>query len=100
MLRLMSLRDLRNTPSKLWRALREDKAVVLAVNGTPKALMLEVPEGDVEAIVTLVRRIRAADALTKLRLQAAAKGSDALSDEEIDAEIARTRAGRRRARTA
>jgi hypothetical protein len=99
MLRLMSLRDLRNTPNKLWRALRRDKAVALAVNGTPKALVLEVEEGDVEAMVTLVRRIRATEALMRLRTQAAAQGTDQLSDEEIDAEIAATRA-KRRARSA
>jgi hypothetical protein len=99
-LRLMSLRDLRNTPNKLWRSLRRDKAVALAVNGTPKALVLAVDDGDVESLVALVRQIRARDALMRLRIQAAVSGADQLSDEEIDAEIAATRAAARRARTA
>jgi hypothetical protein len=96
----MSLRDLRNTPNKLWRALRRDKAVALAVNGAPKALVLEVEDGDVESLVDLVRQIRAKDALMRLRIQAAASGADLLSDAAIDAEIAAARAAARRARTA
>jgi hypothetical protein len=95
MLRLMSLRDLRNTPNKLWRSLRRDKAVALAVNGTPKALVIDVDDGDLESIVALVRQIRAKDALTRLRMQAATSGTDALDDAEIDAQIAATRRTRR-----
>lgn len=100
MLRLMSLRDLRNTPNRLWRALRRDKAVALAVNGVPKAVVLEVEDGDVEALVTLVRRVRAMDALMRLRIQAAAHGTDGLSDAEIDTEIRAVRDASRRARSA
>jgi hypothetical protein len=100
MLRLMSLRDLRNTPNKLWRALRRDKAVALAVNGVPRALVVDVEGGDIEALVALVRQIRAKDALVRLRFEAALQGTDKMSDEEINAEILATRAGSRRARSA
>jgi hypothetical protein len=91
MLRLMSVREFRNTPNKLWRSLHRDKAVALAVNGVPKALVLDVADGDLESLVALVRQIRSRDALMQLRLQAAAAGADQLTDAEIDAEIAATR---------
>jgi hypothetical protein len=96
MLRMMTIRDFRNTPNKLWRSLRTDKAVVLSVNGTPKALILDVENGDLEAVVTLVRQIRAKEALMRLRAQAAESGADQLSDADIDAEITSARRARRR----
>jgi hypothetical protein len=96
----MSLRDLRNTPNKLWRSLQRDKAVALAVNGTPRALVLEIADGDLESLVALVRQIRAKDMLMRMRVQAATSGADKLSDAEIDAEIAATRRPARRSRLA
>jgi hypothetical protein len=96
MLRMMTIRDFRNTPSKLWRSLRTDRAVALSVNGVPKALILGVEGGDIESVVTLVRQVRAKEALMRLRTQAAAKGADQLSDADIEAEITAMRRGRRR----
>jgi len=100
MLRLISIRDLRNTPGKLWRLLRRDKAVGLAVNGVPKAVVLEVEDGNVEQLVNLVRQVRAMDTLMRLRLQAAQHGGEELTEEEIGKEIRAARRDARRARSA
>ncbi len=93
---MMTIRDFRNTPNKLWRSLRADRAVALSGNGVPKALVLGVEGGDIEAVVTLVRQVRAKEALMRLRTQAAASGADELSDADVDAEIAAARRGRHR----
>jgi hypothetical protein len=96
MVKFVSYRELRNTPSVVWEALAENEAVAIVSNGEPRALMLEIEGGDVDAAMQLVRRVRAQMALSRLRAEAARRGTDRLTDEDVEAEIAATRAERRR----
>jgi hypothetical protein len=100
MVKFVSYRDLRNTPSAVWEALEESEAVAIVSNGEPRALLLEIEGGDVDAAMQLVRRVRAQMALSRLRADAARRGADRPSDEDIEAEIAAVRAVRRQAPTA
>ncbi len=95
MLRMLSIREFRNTPGVLWRSLKRDKAVALSANGVPKAVVFEVDD-DLEETVRLVTEIRAKRALARLRSEAAALGLDTLSTEEIEAEVTAARRARRR----
>jgi hypothetical protein len=94
MVKCVSYRDLRNTPSAVWDALEECEAVAIVSNGEPRALMLGIEDGDIEGAMRLVRQVRAGMALARLRAAAARSGADRLTDEEIDAEIAAARAER------
>ena len=94
MVKFVSYRDLRNTPSAVWEALEESEAVAIVSNGEPRALMLEIEGGDVDAAMQLVRRVRAQMALSRLRAEAARRGADRLTEDEIAAEIAASRAER------
>ncbi len=95
-LRFLNFRTLRNTPAVVWRELEENEAVAIVANGETRAIMIAVEKGDAEEAVDLVRGLRAQKALSRLRAAAAASGGDALTDEEIDAEIRAARARRRR----
>lgn len=98
MVKFLNYRELRNTPSAVWEALQSDDAVAIVSNGQPRALMLEIENGDVNGALELVRRIRAQMALAKLRSGAQRDGTDQLDGEEIEAEVHRARSERSRKR--
>ena len=102
MVKFLNYRELRNTPSAVWEALQSDDAVAIVSNGQPRALMLEIENGDVNGALELVRRIRAQMALARLRSDAQRDGRDQLGDEEIEAEVhtARSERSRKRSRSA
>ena len=94
MSKFFSYRDLRNAPAAVWEALSKYGAVAILSNGTPRAIMLDVEDGDVEGTLELVRRVRAHRALTRLRAESARRGADQLSESDVDAEILAVRRGR------
>lgn len=87
------MRELRNTPGRLWSALAARETVALVGDGAPRALLLEIPDGDLEGTLEVVRRARAQLALSRLRARAAVAP---LSDDQIDAEVQAERAERHR----
>ncbi|MQA88691.1 MAG: hypothetical protein GEU90_00445 [Gemmatimonas sp.] len=91
MLRMVSMRDLRNTPGRFWKTLKREGAVVLAVNGVPKAVVLSVPDGDLETVVKLATRVRAQQATEAARRISRERGTDRLTLEEIDQEVREAR---------
>lgn len=96
MVKFVNYRDLRNTPSAVWAALEKHEALAVLANGQPRALMLAIDNGDIDEAMQLLRRVRAQMALSRLRADAARRGTDRLTDEEIDAEIQAARAQRKR----
>lgn len=94
-MRLISDRDLRNTPGKVRDALAQGDVVVTR-RGKPYALMLPITDPDqLEEALLLASRIRAQLALSRIRAKGAASGLDQLGMEEIDAEIRAMRRERR-----
>jgi hypothetical protein len=57
-------------------------------------------EDNLEKTLTSIRRARAVAAVTELQLRSVAQGTDAITPEEIDAEIAAVRRERRERRSA
>ncbi len=96
MLQMLTIRDFRNTPSRLWDTLKRDGAAALSANGIPKAVVFDVENGDLEEIVQLVTQVRAQKAVAKMRADAARRGLDSMSIEEIDEEISGVRAAKNR----
>jgi hypothetical protein len=96
MVKFISSRDLRNTPASVWKALRENEAVAVLSNGEPKAIMFEIEDGDVDTALQVLRRVRAQLAVSRLRAEAAGRGADKLTEDEIGAEIRAARSARTR----
>jgi hypothetical protein len=94
-MKFVSVRELRNSPGKVWKRLENDDLVVTA-NGKPVGLLLEVDEGSFERTLAAVRRARGLLALSEIRARAAAAGSARLPAGAIAREIAAVR--RQRAR--
>jgi len=92
-MRFVSVRDLRNTPGRLWEEVRSQD-LVLTANGKPVALLVGLHGDDLEETVRVVKRARAMEAVSGMRRAAAARGLDRLGMDEIDAIIRSTRAER------
>lgn len=86
-----TVRDLRSTPKSIWENLSADGEAVITNNGRPKALLLDIADGDFEETLKAVRQAKAAIAFNSMRGKAADKGY--MSDEEIEAEITAARQG-------
>ncbi len=97
-MRLISDRDLRNTPGKVREALAQGDVVVTS-RGKPYALMLPITDPDrLDEALLLASRLRAQLALSRIRAKAATGDMDRMSMEDIDAEI-RAERRERKART-
>ena len=96
----LTIRDLRTRPRQARASLLTEGETVLTANGKPVALMFPVDSGTLDETVTMLRRVRAQQAVHALRTAARAKGLDRLSPAEIDAIIAKARAARGKRRRA
>jgi antitoxin (DNA-binding transcriptional repressor) of toxin-antitoxin stability system len=93
-MKFLSTRDLRNRPGYV-RDLAQKDDLVLTANGKPIAILVGVGEDEFEEAARAIRRAKAQLALSRMRRQAATRGTDRLSSAEIDAEIRAARAKRK-----
>lgn len=94
-MKFLSTRELRNRPGAI-REILQDGDIALTANGKPFAIVVGVEEGDLERTATVIRRVRAQLAVSRMRRAAAVAGVSALSPEEIEAEVSAVRAKRSR----
>lgn len=95
-MRFVSIRDLRGKSASVLRDLPQEREMVITSNGRPVAILAAVNEGNIEESLAAFRRARAVDAVAVLQRASASRGLDALTSEEIDAEIAAVRQARAR----
>jgi prevent-host-death family protein len=93
-IKFVSSREIRVNPRPVFEAAEEGDEVVITSHGKPVALLVGVNGEDLEETIRLVRRARAQVAVSRMRRAASRKGSDNLSREEIEAEIAVARSER------
>ncbi|MDE3151448.1 MAG: hypothetical protein KGL93_04310 [Gemmatimonadota bacterium] len=95
----VTYRELRNTPGRVWERLANDEPLTLVADGEAKAVVIPVPDGDVETALEAYRRGRALMALHRIREQAKRSGAARLTMKEINEivrEVRRERARRTR----
>ena len=95
-MRFVSIRELRNQTAVVWKALADEKDVVITSNGKPIALLSAMEEENLEASLTAIRQARAQAATTALQQTSLRAGTDRLSQAAINAEIAAARRNRGR----
>ena len=96
-MKFVSVRELRNRTSQLWRDLERERDLIVTSHGKPVAILSATDEHSLERALGDIRRSRARAALAEIHREAARRGLDRLPMEEIDAEIKAARS-RRRAR--
>jgi len=95
-MKFITVRDLRGRPTEVWAKLSRDKELVLTSNGKPIAILSAVSEDTLEGSLVALRQARAIAAVEAMQSRSVAVGTDKLSLDEINAEIAATRKARRR----
>jgi antitoxin (DNA-binding transcriptional repressor) of toxin-antitoxin stability system len=95
-MKFVSVRDLRGKSAGIWRDLPEEREMVITSNGRPVAILAAVNESNLEESLAAFRQSRAVEAVASLQRRSVARGIDALSSDEIDAEIAAVRKARTR----
>ena len=95
-MRFVSMRDLREKSSAIWKDLRKDQELILTRNGRPYAILCPVDENDLEEELTAIRRARALKLVESLQRESVKRGTDNITMEEIDEEIRKARRERSR----
>ena len=95
-MRFVSVRELRGRSAAVWKALAEEKDLVVTSNGKPIALLSATSDETLEESLGAVRRARAQAAASAMQQASLKTGTDRMSLDEINAEIAATRAERAR----
>ena len=90
-MKTITIRDLRSRPRALRKVLETEESAILTSNGRPFALMILIKEDDLESTLDTVRRVKAQQAIKKIRKAAVAHSLDDIEAAEIDALIAKTR---------
>jgi antitoxin (DNA-binding transcriptional repressor) of toxin-antitoxin stability system len=88
--------DLRSP--KVWSRVQKEKAVVTN-HGKPVALVIPINESNFEEILAQVNQMEGLQVLRDLQAQAKTAGTDRMTLDEINQEIAATRKERRARRT-
>jgi prevent-host-death family protein len=93
-MKFVSVRELRNRTSQVWRDLAQERDLIVTNHGKPIAIMSATDEDSFERSLSEIRRSRARAALGEIHRDAARRGLDRLSIDEIDSEIEAARAHR------
>lgn len=95
-MKFVSVRDLRTAPGQVWKALSEEREMVITNNGRPIALLTPISDETLEETVRAMRRARAVAAMKTMQRESVMSGRDRMSDAEIDEEIRSSRENRKR----
>ena len=91
----ITYRELRNTPGRVFERLAEGEPLSLVSDGTTRALLIPVEEGDATTALDAWRRGRALLALSRLQAEARREGTAVLTRGAITREIRSSRRVRR-----
>jgi antitoxin (DNA-binding transcriptional repressor) of toxin-antitoxin stability system len=95
-MKFLSVRDLRSKSAEVWKGLSAERELVVTSNGRPIAILSAVTEDTLEETLGAIRRSRAIAAVSEIQRQSIARGTDAMTLAEIDAEISAVRRTRRK----
>lgn len=93
-MKFLSVRDLRSKSGDVWKSLAAERELVVTSNGRPIAILSAVTEDTLEETLTAIRRSRAVAAVSEIQRRSVQRGTDALTDADIDAEIKAVRRAR------
>ena len=96
-MRFVSIRELRGRSTAVWKALAEEKDLVITSNGKPIALLSATSDELLEDSLRAGRRARAQAAASAMQQASLKIGTDRMSLDDINTEIGAARAHRARA---
>lgn len=90
-MKFITVRDLRTSPAQIWKQLPIEQEMVVTNNGKPIALLTPLSDVDLEENISAVRRARAIAAVSKMQRISTQRGTNSMTAEEIDREVAASR---------
>ena len=93
----VTYRELRNTPGRVWERLARNEILTLVADGSAKAIVIPVDDGNARDALEAYRHGRAMMAIASIRRAARGNGTAKLTLADINEVIRKTRAERRRA---
>ena len=87
----ISVRDFRTSPKNVWDKLHTKQELIITNNGKPSALMILIDESSFDETLNSIRQARAIRAVNRMQMASVKAGTDKMSLEEINAEIAAAR---------
>ena len=91
----VTYRDLRNTPAKVFERLAGGEPLELVADGSTKAVLIPVDDGDAAPVLDAWRRGRALLALARVQSASRREGTSELALSDITLEIKSLRKSRR-----
>ena len=86
-MKFVTVRELRGRTSELWDELARQRELIVTSNGKPIAILSATDAESLERSLHNIRRCRAADALSSLQRNAAERGLDQLTMDDVDEEV-------------
>jgi antitoxin (DNA-binding transcriptional repressor) of toxin-antitoxin stability system len=94
--KFISVRELRGKSADIWKALPDEREMVITNNGRPVAILAAVSESNLEESLAAFRQARAIAAVANLQRRSVQQGADKITMDDIDAEIGAVRLNRQR----
>jgi prevent-host-death family protein len=95
-MKFVSVRELRLKPADVWKLAKRERNVILTSNGRPIAILTGVDDETFEAELDVIERARALRALDRIQRESVRKGTDKMTQRQIEEEIAAARRGRQK----
>ena len=92
----LASRELSARPGRALAAVGRVGRVLITANGKPKAIMIPTSEATFSRDLEMLDRVALTQAVEAIRADSVVNGTDALSMDAINAEVAAVRAARRR----
>jgi antitoxin (DNA-binding transcriptional repressor) of toxin-antitoxin stability system len=92
-MKFITVRDFRTSPAQIWKQLPKEQELIVTNNGKPIALLTPLRGENLEETVRSFRRARAISSVNKMQEISLQLGNSQLSEEEIEAEIQKSRNG-------
>lgn len=90
-MKFITVRDFRTSPAQIWKQLPTEQEFIITNNGKPIALLTPLTDETLEETIKTIRKAKAINAVKKMQEISIQKGTNTLSEEEIEKEIKRTR---------
>jgi hypothetical protein len=92
----LASRELSAHPGRTLAAVSRSGRVLVTANGKPKAIMIRTSEATFSRDLEMLDRVALTQAVESIRSDSVVNGTDALTMDEINAEVAAVRTARRR----
>jgi len=87
-MQFVSMREFTAYPKETQAKLAQNRELVVTNNGTPTMLVIDITNRDFIRLTDYLHRQEALDILHQVQMASVREGSDTMTMEEIDAEIA------------